>query len=58
MGIIAVSQGSGDLAAMNRGDMDPEGRGSTIGGLICGVIAIIIAVLLFVFWAISAAANN
>jgi hypothetical protein len=57
MGIVAVSQGSTDLAAMNRGDMDPDGRGSTLGGLICGVIAIILAVLVFVGWAISAANN-
>jgi hypothetical protein len=48
MGIIAVCQGSNDLAAMNRGDMDPSGRGSTLAGLICGVITIILAVLVLV----------
>ena len=41
LAIISVSLGAVDLAAMNRGEMDPSGRGQTKTGLICGIIALV-----------------
>jgi hypothetical protein len=39
MAIVAVVMGASDLAAMNRGEMNEDGRGQTKAGLICGIIA-------------------
>jgi hypothetical protein len=57
LGIIAVAQGSSDLAAMNRGDMDPAGKGATIGGLVCGILSILFSVGIILIYAIAEANN-
>jgi predicted Zn finger-like uncharacterized protein len=48
MGGIAISMANTDLQEMARGRMDRSGQGSTQGGKICGIIAVILATLAFV----------
>jgi hypothetical protein len=48
LGGIALSMGGSDLASMDRGRMDDEGRGSTQAGRICGVIAVVLSTVFFV----------
>ncbi len=53
LGIIAWVMGNTDLAEIRAGRMDPEGEGSTNGGRICGMIAVIlhlVVVLVFVIF--------
>ena len=38
-------EGMRDLGAMNRGEMDSTGRGSTKAGMICGIIGTVLCVL-------------
>jgi predicted Zn finger-like uncharacterized protein len=49
MGGIAASMGATDLQQMARGTMDDSGRGLTKGGQVCGIIALIISTLTFLF---------
>ena len=42
LGIFAWIMGQADLKQMNAGTMDPEGRGNTQAGKICGMIATIL----------------
>lgn len=44
-GPIAWIMGKGDLAEMDAGQMDPEGRGLTQAGWICGIIGSIFIIL-------------
>lgn len=44
-GIAAWVMGSGDLAAMDRGEIDPDGRSMTQAGKICGIISVVMACL-------------
>ena len=43
--IPAWVMGSGDLKAMDAGQMDPAGRGLTQAGKICGMVATLLNVL-------------
>ena len=45
LGIPAVIMGRADLKAMDENRMNPAGRGSTKGGMICGALGIVLAVL-------------
>lgn len=45
VGPIAWILGKGDLAKMNQGQMDSEGRGLTQAGMICGIIATVLLIL-------------
>jgi hypothetical protein len=57
LGPFAWRMGKADLAKMDAGQMDPEGRGVTKGGMICGLIATILLciwVVIFVLWLIFA----
>jgi len=61
VGIAAWIMGKGDLAEMDSGQMDPEGRQLTNAGRICGMIAValmalslIAIVLLFALGAMGA----
>jgi hypothetical protein len=38
LGITAWMMGRGDMRQMDKGEMDPDGRGMTQAGLICGII--------------------
>jgi len=38
LGVLAWVWGTKDLKAMDAGEMDPEGRGMTQGGMITGII--------------------
>ncbi len=65
LGIAAWVMGSGDLKQMDAGTMDPEGRGTTQAGKICGIIATIllivgtiIGVLFFLFGFAAAIAHH
>ena len=46
-GIVAWIMGNADLEEMRAGRMDPEGESMTQTGRICGMIATILAVVLF-----------
>ena len=52
LGIIAWIMGNGDLREMNAGRMDPEGRGLTNAGRICGIISVCLAIVAVAFWVI------
>jgi predicted Zn finger-like uncharacterized protein len=43
MGGIALSMANTDLPRIDRGYMDREGRGLTVGGQVCAVIAVVIS---------------
>jgi hypothetical protein len=43
LGLIAWVMGGSDLRKMKAGEMDPEGRGNTQAGYVCGIIATVIA---------------
>lgn len=45
IGIAAWVMGNSDLEEMDKGSMDPEGRGLTQAGKICGIISVIFMVL-------------
>ena len=49
-GILAWVMGNGDLKEMDAGRMDPEGRGLTQAGKICGIISVILAIVGIVIW--------
>ena len=56
LGGIALSMANTDLPRMDRGYMDREGRGMTVGGQVCGVIGVVInSILAFI---ICAGINN
>ena len=57
-GIIAWYMGNSDLKAMNRGDMDPEGRGLTQVGMTLGIINIALSVLCLSFAILLGIFNN
>ncbi len=50
LGIIAWVMANGDLKKMDAGTMDPEGRGNTQAGKICGIISVCLALVGFVIW--------
>lgn len=55
IGIIAWVMGSADLKEMDRGAMDPSGRGLTQAGRICGIVSTVIGIALFlvgVLWVV------
>ena len=52
LGIAPWLMGNGDLAAMDAGTMDPEGRGLTQAGKICGIVSIVICVISLILAAI------
>jgi hypothetical protein len=54
-GIAAWIMGSGDLKQIEAGQMDPEGRGLTNAGRICGMIATILLALGVVLFVVLAA---
>ena len=45
IGIAAWIMGKGDLAEMDAGQMDPEGRSLTSAGKICGMIGVLLMAL-------------
>lgn len=45
LGILAWVWGARDLKRMDAGEMDPEGRGTTQGGMITGIIGTVLGVL-------------
>lgn len=49
-GIVAWVMGNADLAEMDAGTMDPEGRGMTQAGKICGIISVCLAILGVLIW--------
>jgi hypothetical protein len=49
LGIAAIVMANNDLAKMRSGAMDPNGRGVTQAGLVCGVIGLIITGMVLFF---------
>lgn len=45
LGPIAWIMGKGDLEKIDRGLMDPEGRGLTQAGMVCGILGTVLVVL-------------
>jgi hypothetical protein len=45
LGLIAWLWAREDLKKMNAGVMDPEGRGSTQAGKVCGMISVVLGVV-------------
>ena len=50
LGFFAWSMGKNDLRKMDKGIMDPEGRGITDAGKICGIIGVAIMFLGLGIW--------
>ncbi len=48
LGIASWVMGRGDLRKMEQGSMDPDGRGQTKAGYICGIIGLAIGVLMLI----------
>src|SRR5207248_2367574 len=44
LGIIAWVMGGSDLKQINAGTMDPDGRGMTMGGYVCGIIGTVLRI--------------
>lgn len=49
-GIIAWVMGNNDLREMAAGTMDPDGRGLTQAGKICGMIGVILVIVWIFIW--------
>ncbi len=49
-GIIAWVMGNTDLKAMDAGEMDPEGRGTTQAGKICGIVSVALQAIGLLVW--------
>jgi hypothetical protein len=47
-GIVAWVMGNNDLKEMAAGRMDPDGRGLTQAGKICGIVGIVIQIVMLV----------
>lgn len=45
LGPIAWSMGNTELARIDRGEVDPSGRGSAVAGRVCGMIASILIIV-------------
>lgn len=45
LGPVAWIMGKGDMAEIDAGRMDPEGRGLTQAGMICGIVGTIFCAL-------------
>jgi hypothetical protein len=50
LGIVAWVMANGDLKKMDAGTMDPDGRGNTQAGKICGIISVCLALVGFAIW--------
>ena len=48
--ILAWVMGNNDLKEMDAGIMDPEGKGLTQAGKICGIIGVILQIIGFIIW--------
>jgi hypothetical protein len=48
MGIVAWVLGSRDLKKMAAGTMDPDGRGMTQAGMICGIVGVVLSILIVI----------
>jgi hypothetical protein len=44
LGIMAWVMGGNDLKQMNAGTIDPDGRGMTMGGYVCGIIGTVLRI--------------
>ena len=44
-GIVAWVMGNNDIREMDAGLMDPEGKGLTQAGKICGIIGVVLAII-------------
>ena len=52
-GIIAWVMGNNDLKEMDAGIMDPEGRGITQAGKICGMVSVGLQIIGLLIWIAS-----
>lgn len=50
IGPVAWIMGKGDLQKIDAGQMDREGRGLTLGGMICGIVATILLIFVILIW--------
>ncbi len=52
LGLVAWFMGGGDLRKMRAREMDPAGTGTTQGGRVCGIIAVVLGALFFALFAV------
>lgn len=45
LGPVAWAMGSTDLAAIDRGELDPAGRGLVTAGRVCGIVATVLLIM-------------
>ncbi|HEV3261733.1 MAG TPA: hypothetical protein VG013_33090 [Gemmataceae bacterium] len=50
LGVSSWVMGRGDLRKMNQRSMDPQGRGQTQAGMVCGIVATSVACLSVLGW--------
>jgi hypothetical protein len=48
LGITSAVLGQGDLKRMHAGLVDPQGRGLTLGGMICGIVGGLLSIMAMV----------
>jgi LSD1 subclass zinc finger protein len=53
LGVASWIMGQGDLRKIDAGTMDPDGRGSTKGGYICGIIGCALGIVGLICFALS-----
>ncbi|MDE0889932.1 MAG: hypothetical protein OSA40_10785 [Phycisphaerales bacterium] len=53
IGIAAFSMGRSDLREIDAGEREPQGRGLTQAGMICGIVGMVIFALQIVFIALG-----
>ncbi len=53
IGIAAFIMGRSDLREIDAGDRDPQGRGLTQAGMICGIVGMVLFGLIVVFFAMG-----
>ncbi|MDB4775700.1 DUF4190 domain-containing protein [Phycisphaerales bacterium] len=53
IGIAAFVMGRSDLREIDAGDRDPQGRGMTQAGMICGIVGMVVFALQIFFVAVG-----
>jgi hypothetical protein len=54
LGIAAWVMGNGDLAAMQRGEMDRSGESLTNAGKVCGIVSVVLGAIAIILWVLFA----
>jgi hypothetical protein len=52
LGAVSWIMGASDLRKIDAGDMDPDGRGNTKAGYICGIIGLVLGIVVLLGWGV------